>query len=327
MTAGEAASRPPAGDETVGFGHAKVILLGEHAVVFGHPAIAAGLPLGVRARVRPGRGRARAPGWQLDVALDEALDAASPVGHALGRLIARLGADPAALDVELETEIPARGGLGSSAAMAVAVARAVGARTGAGPADQEAAVATSEEVFHGRPSGVDAAAARHGGIGVFTKGEGWQPTAVRQPVKLCLGLSGQPRLTGDLVEAVGHLCRRQPSARRMIDELGELSRAGLEALAVGDIDGLGRLFDLAHGILGGLRLSTLSLERLVHGARESGAIGAKLTGAGGGGAVIALAPSHRTDVLRRWSDDGFQSLEARIEGGLEAGSIGKAAMP
>ena len=69
---------------------------------------------------------------------------------------------------------------------------------------------------------------------------------------------------------------------------------------MGDIDSLGRLFDLAHGLLAGLRLSTPELERLVHGARAAGAIGAKLTGAGGGGAVIALAPSHRNDVLARW---------------------------
>jgi hydroxymethylglutaryl-CoA reductase len=297
------------GDETEGFGHGKVILLGEHAVVFGHPAIAAGLPLGVRARVRPGAGQVRAPGWDLAVAAGDD----SPVGQALGRLITLLGADPRALDVALETEIPARGGLGSSAAMAVAVARAVGARTGAGAADVDEAIAASEQVFHGRPSGVDAAAASHGGVGVFVKGEGWRPAEVRQPLKLCLGLSGQPRLTGDLVEAVGHLCRRCPPARRVLDELGELSRAGLQALADGDIDGLGRLFDLAHGILAGLRLSTLELERLVHGARAAGAIGAKLTGAGGGGAVIALAPSHRADVLARWRADGFQALEARIE--------------
>ena len=80
---------------------------------------------------------------------------------------------------------------------------------------------------------------------------------------------------------------------------------------MGDIDALGRLFDLAHGMLAGLRLSTLELERLVHGARAAGAIGAKLTGAGGGGAVIALAPSHRQDVLgplaRRTASTGLEA--------------------
>jgi hydroxymethylglutaryl-CoA reductase len=149
-------------------------------------------------------------------------------------------------------------------------------------------------------------------VGVFTLESGWQPAIVRQPVKLLLGISGQPRRTGDLVEAVAHLCRRVPAARRLLDELGALSRAGLDALASGDIDGLGRLFDLAHGVLAALRLSSLELERLVHGARAAGAIGAKLTGAGGGGAVIAMAPSHRQDVLRRWREDGFQGLEASV---------------
>jgi mevalonate kinase len=298
----------PGGAETSGFGHGKVILLGEHAVVFGHPAIAAGLPLGVRARVRPGQGRLQAPGWGLEARVGDE----SPAGQALGRLCARLGADAAALDVALETEIPARGGLGSSAAMAVAVARAVAARTGADPADVEAAVMAAEQVFHGNPSGVDAAVAGRGGIGVFVRGEGWRPIAVRQPIKLCVGMSGQPRRTGDLVEAVAVLCRRAPPARRLCDLLGELSRAGMEALAAGDIDTLGRLFDLAHGALAGLRLSTLELDRLVHGARQAGAIGAKLTGAGGGGAVIALAPSHRRDVIARWQGDGFAALEATV---------------
>jgi mevalonate kinase len=297
--------------ETIGFGHGKVILLGEHAVVFGHPAIAAGLPQGVRARVAPGRGRLQAKDWQLEAGLGDD----SAAGRALGRLCARLGADPAALDVTLESELPARGGLGSSAAMAVAVARAVAARTGAGEADLDAAVMASEEVFHGNPSGVDAAAAARGGIGVFVRGEGWRPIPVRQPIKLCLGLSGRPRRTGDLVEAVAHLTRRTPAARQLCEFLGELSRAGLEALALGDVDTLGRLFDMAHGALAGLRLSTVELERLVHGARGAGAIGAKLTGAGGGGAVIALAPSHRQDVLARWRGDGFEALEATVGAG------------
>lgn len=304
------AAKTPTDQETTGFGHGKVILLGEHTVVYGHPAIAAGLPVGVHARVRPGRGRVVAPSWQLDLLMGDGSD----VGTALEKLAEALGADPRALDVALETEIPARAGLGSSAAMAVAVARAMAPWVGAGndTAAIDAAVAAAETVFHGTPSGVDAAAASHGGVGVFSKGEGWSPANVRQPIKLCLGLSGRPRRTADLVASLALLARRTPVARQVIDHLGEISRAGLEALALGDIDSLGRLFDLAHGLLAGLRLSTLELDKLVHGARASGALGAKLTGAGGGGAVIALAPSHRQDVIDRWQSDGFSGLVASV---------------
>jgi mevalonate kinase len=214
----------------------------------------------------------------------------------------------------LEAGIPARAGLGSSAAMAVAVAQAVAARVGAaGQADAlDAAAGAAETVFHGTPSGVDAAAARHGGVGLYTRAAGWRPAQLRQPIKLCLGFSGRPRRTADLVQAVGVLARRSPAARQVIETLAEVTRAGQEALAIGDIDNLGRLFDLAHGMLAGLRLSTIELERLVHGARAAGALGAKLTGAGGGGAVIALAPSHRSDVLSRWQDDGFEGLVATV---------------
>jgi hydroxymethylglutaryl-CoA reductase len=302
-------SMPPA-NQTTGFGHGKVILLGEHTVVYGHPAIAAGLPIGVHAHVQPGRGRVMAADWQLDVMMGDGSD----VGTALEKLAEVLGVDCRALDVTLTTEIPARAGLGSSAAMAVAVARALAPWVGAADdaAAITAAVAAAETVFHGTPSGVDAAAASHGSVGVFIKGQGWTPAPMRQPIKLCLGLSGRPRRTADLVESLALLARRTPAARKVIDALGEISRAGLDTLAAGDIDSLGRLFDLAHGLLAGLRLSTIELERLVYGARAAGALGAKLTGAGGGGAVIALAPSHRQDVIDRWQTDGFTGLMAEV---------------
>jgi mevalonate kinase len=70
--------------------------------------------------------------------------------------------------------------------------------------------------------------------------------------------------------------------------------------------------DVAHGLLCGLRVSTPEIEILVHGARAAGAIGAKLTGAGGGGAVIALAPGHEHDVVARWRRDGFDGFIATI---------------
>jgi mevalonate kinase len=85
------------------------------------------------------------------------------------------------------------------------------------------------------------------------------------------------------------------------------------ALAKGDVDGLGRIFDAAHGILAALRLSGPELETLIHAARAAGAIGAKLTGAGGGGAVIALAPGHERDVIKRWKAAGFDGFLAEIK--------------
>ena len=285
---------------TTGFGHGKVILLGEHAVVYGQPAIAAGMQVGVRAHASPGAGCVRAPAWQLDVQLGDD----SPVSTAVDRLCQRLGAAGRSLDFWLEAEVPARAGLGSSAAMAVAIARAVAARTSAGEDEVLAAAAAAEAVFHETPSGIDTAAASQGGVGRFDRATGWQAIPVNRPIELCVGLSGEARQTSDLVSAVAELCERAPVARRLIDALGDLARAGIEALAHGDEEALGHELNMAHGLLSGLGVSTPKLDALVHAARVAGALGAKLTGAGGGGAVIALAPDRSEDVLKRWRSMG-----------------------
>ena len=296
------------GETTTGFGHGKVILLGEHAVVYGQPAVAAGMRNGVRAHASAGTGLVRAPAWQLDVQAGDG----SPVAAAVEKLCDHLGVVASSLDFWLEAEVPARAGLGSSAAMAVAMARAVAARTGASEPDILTAATAAETVFHHTPSGIDTAAASQGGVGCFDRATGWQAIPVSRPFELCVGLSGRPRQTGDLVTAVAQLCERVPVGRRLIGALGDVARAGMEALASGDMEALAQEFNMAHGLLAGLGVSTPELDDLVHAARGAGALGAKFTGAGGGGAVIALTPDRSDDVLKRWRSMGCYGFLTQV---------------
>ena len=296
------------GDSSTGFGHGKVILLGEHAVVFGQPAVAAGIRAGVRAHVSPGSGAISAPAWGLEAQVgDDSLP-----GQAVRLLLDRLNTDGSSLDFWLEAEVPARAGLGSSAAMAVAIARALAARTGASDEHVLAAAAAAESVFHRTPSGIDAAAASRGRLGKFDRQNGWQDLPLPRPFELCIGLSGQSHDTGALVASVAALCTSTPVARRLIDTMGDLARAGMEALAQGDIAGLARVFNMAQGLLSGVGVSTPALDDLIHIARAAGALGAKLTGAGGGGAVIAIAAEHGEEVLRHWRAKGYYGFTTTI---------------
>jgi mevalonate kinase len=297
------------GGDASGRGHAKVILVGEHAVVYGHAALAAGLSAGVAVRARPGSGKLRVPAWGLETFAGDD----SPVGRALGAIVRRLEAP--ALDFDADADVPARAGLGSSAALAVAIARAAAAACPRPPGDEaiDAAVHAAETIFHGNPSGIDAAAAKGGGAGRFTRAGGWRPVPVLQAIKLCVGLSGRPRDTAAQVAAVARLRERLCVADDILGALGKLADEAAAALGKGDVDGLGRTFDAAHGLLAALRVSGPELDALVHAARAAGSIGAKLTGAGGGGAVIALAPGHERDVLARWKVAGFDGFVAEIE--------------
>lgn len=321
-------------EAAIGFGHGKVILLGEHSVVYGYPALAAGLSRGLRAVATPGTGRLHVPAWNVTIRANAELAGGAPirVGSALDQppsaddsgivrawsaVLARFGVT--AVDVAIEGDLPAQAGLGSSAAMSFAVSTAIARLLKRDRATAFAAASDAETVFHGTPSGIDLAAAETGAVGRFQRGQGWVSVPVLQPMTICVGLSGRPRETRSLVDAVRRLRERTPVVERVIENLGTLAAAGERALAVGDIDELGRLFDVAHGLLSALRVSSAELDALVHGARSAGAIGAKLTGAGGGGAVIALAPGHEKDVIEKWRRDGFAGFYATIAGARAPG--------
>jgi mevalonate kinase len=303
MSGGGAVDTPTLGRA---FGHGKVILLGEHAVVYDQPALAAGLSLGIWATATDGTGQLWAPAWRLAVRAGDG----TPIGEALLAILRRMGAD--GVDVHVEGDLPTRAGLGSSAALAFAVARAIANVRGGSPDLVLAAAHDAETVFHGTPSGIDLAVASSGGVGRFQRGSGWHCVPVLQRITLCVGLSGRQRDTRTQVDAVRLLRERTPAVGTVIAAMGALTVAGERALALGDVDELGRLFDIAHGLLAALRVSSAELDALVHAARAAGAIGAKLTGAGGGGAVIALAPGHEQDVLRRWREAGFEGFLAQI---------------
>jgi mevalonate kinase len=290
--------------------------------VYGHPAVATGISLGISARAHPGAGRLIAPAWGLEVVAGDGSDS----GRALDAIVGSL--DARGLDFIVDARLPSGAGLGSSAALAVAVARAAAAATGRPPTDPaiDRAVAEAEKVFHGNPSGIDAAACLSGRTGRFTRREGWRPLRVERDLVLCVGLTGQPRGTAAQIAAVARLRERGPVADELLAELGELAEDAVLTLARADVAGLGGIFTAAHALLARLQLGSPEIDRLVLEARSAGAIGAKLTGAGGGGAVVALAPEREPDVLACWRRAGFGGFLAKVQAAPgEAQAPGEAA--
>jgi len=294
----------------VGFG--KVILLGEHAVVHGHPALAGAIDRGVRLRARAGDAlRLRIPAWDIDVAAGDD----HPVARALAAVAAALGVD-APVVLEGDADLPPAAGLGSSAAVSVAVTRALAAHTGRRLAPDEllAVADASERCFHGNPSGIDVAFAARGGLGLYRRGAGIEPIAAA-PVPIAIGLSGQARATAAMVERVADALAAAPAVTAgRLDRLGDAARRGaaLLAAAPADLAALGALFGGAHAILRDLGLSTPVLDEMVDDALAAGAAGAKLTGGGGGGAVIALAPGREAEVVESWRRRGKVAFACRV---------------
>lgn len=301
----------PTSAPVVGQGRAfgKVILLGEHAVVYGVPALAASIDRGVEAIARPH------PGAVLFVN-GRQVPADHDLLRALRAVLLRLNAPELRLDLQLE--LPAGCGLGASAAMGVAATRAVLSALGqsASAAEVLDAVDGWERVFHGNPSGVDAAAALGHGVLQFVKGEPPRPLTPGRPLVLALCVAGPPASTREMVESVARLRARRPEmVQRSLDGIRSLVRNAVLCIEAGDLTGLGSLMDYNQMLLAGLMLSTEGIETACASARAAGALGAKLTGAGGGGCVVALVDEDPEPILRAWRDEGLEAFPATVTRG------------
>jgi mevalonate kinase len=281
----------------------KVILLGEHSVVFGVPAIASAIERRLEVRVWIEEGAAASADQKLERAVAVAAQ--------------NLDLDPASLRVDVASEIPPACGLGSSAALSLALVRALASLSGRRMSAEEVRGQASrvEDVFHGTASGVDVAASASEGVVWFERSNPprVEPLRPARPVDLVVGLSGDPRSTSGPVSRLRERHAKRPELYgRLFDVAGDLVRAGRDALEGADWETLGALMDTAQGLLNAFGVSTPTLERMVAVARSAGALGAKLSGAGGGGVIIALTPGSEKNVADALRAEGFEAFHTRI---------------
>jgi mevalonate kinase len=196
------------------------------------------------------------------------------------------------VNLVVRSMIPIAVGLGSSAAVCVATTAAVGELYNGNLTKKEIAELSfeGEKIIHGTPSGVDNNVSTFGGIMKYEKGQPFESFKLEQQLPFVIGNTRKKRSTKNLVDEVRLLREKNPEIiDNIIDSIGKISKQGLNALFNRDLEKIGDLMNINHGLLSALGVSTPELDDLVYAARREGALGAKLTGAGGGGCMIALA--------------------------------------
>lgn len=276
----------------------KIILFGEHAVVYGMPAIAVPVEQ-VHARVvvtamprgTPGEVLLQAPDVGLEAKLDE-LPSNHPLASAVRSVFSTLGiARPPACTLRITSSIPVAAGLGSGAAVTVAILRALSAFLGQ-PLSAERISDMAYEVeklHHGTPSGIDNTVITYARPVFFVRGESIQTLRLPVPFTIVIGDTGISSPTALAVGDVRRLWQADPRRYNAIFEaIGEIVQVARQSIESGQPGRLGPLMDKNHARLQEIGVSSLELDRLVGAARAAGAFGAKLSGGGRGGNMIAL---------------------------------------
>lgn len=290
----------------------KVILFGEHAVVYGRPALA--VPV-TQVRAEANVSDAPRPGVWIDapdIGLHtelSSLPSDHPLAAVIHNLFFVLGIDPFPnLQIKVSSSIPIASGLGSGAAVSVALIRALSSFLHRPLSDEQisAFAYEIEKLHHGTPSGIDNTVVTYAMPVYFVKGQPIETFRVGQPFTLVIGDTGISAPTKESVGDVRKLWQAdQEKWDEVFDKVGEIVQKARETIESGKWEELSELMNQNHALLQEMTVSSPELDTLVEAARAAGALGAKLSGGGRGGNMIALVtPESAATVSSSLKDAG-----------------------
>jgi mevalonate kinase len=273
----------------------KVILFGEHAVVYGRPAIAAPVTqVKATTTIEPARAGRGATIMATDLARVVRLSQASP-GNPLASIVrvtlAHFDAPEPDANITIRSTIPIASGIGSGAAVSASIVQALARFLGRDVDDATVSslVYEVEKLYHGTPSGIDNTVVAHRLPVYFVRGAPVRTLVVKRPFTVAIGDTG---VRSPTMIAVGDVRRAWEADRAryeaLFDRIGSIVEQARAAIETGDVEALGPLMDANHVLLRDIGVSSDDLDRLVAAARRAGALGAKLVGGGRGGNMIAL---------------------------------------
>lgn len=281
---------------TIAHAPGKVILFGEHAVVYGRPAVAVPV-LDVQATAAV---EDALSGLGITIVAQDLnrtfslFDAPrdDPLRLIVSATLSRLGVGMQAdLKITVSSAIPVARGLGSGAAVSTAIVRALAQHLGRWLTSRAVSdlVFETEKIYHGTPSGIDNVVIAFEKPVYFVKDKVMDVFWVEKPFQLVIGDTG---IASPTRVAVGDVQAAWEQDRErydeIFDEIGTLAQMGREAIEVGEVETMGRLMDANQELLRLIGVSSPELERLIEVARQGGALGSKLSGAGRGGNMVAL---------------------------------------
>ena len=282
----------------------KIILFGEHAVVYGRPALAVPVTqvcvtVDITDSVRKGIW-IDAPDVSLHAELNT-LPSDHPLASIVHNLFFLLRVSPFPdLEVKISSTIPVASGLGSGAAVTIALARALASHLNFSMTEEDvnAFAYEIEKLHHGTPSGIDNTVVTYARPVYFVKGQPIETFNVSKPFTILIADTGISAPTKESVGDVRRLWMNDKSRWETIfDKIGELSFTARRAIEAGKPELLGELMDENHELLQTLTVSSRELDQLVETARKVGALGAKLSGGGRGGNMIALVEMEKAETI------------------------------